>query len=126
MTAARDAELSLALTALRLRVARAAEAAGRDAGDIELLPVTKFFPASDVVALHRLGFQSHIEGESSGTGQLGIDVSPPALVAGRPYFYGVHGVPGHAQSVHPKRVCISLAFSDPYEENWPRPTTKRS
>lgn len=55
MTATRDAELSLALTALRLRVARAAEAAGRDAGDIELLPVTKFFPASDVVALHRLG-----------------------------------------------------------------------
>ena len=55
MTAAREAELGQALAALRLRVARAAEAAGRDVADIELLPVTKFFPASDVVALHRLG-----------------------------------------------------------------------
>ncbi|CAN3129646.1 YggS family pyridoxal phosphate-dependent enzyme [Mycobacterium sp. smrl_JER01] len=55
MTAERDAELSRALAALRARVARAAEGAGRDPADIELLPVTKFFPATDVVSLHRLG-----------------------------------------------------------------------
>ncbi len=52
---ARELELGEALAALRARLARAAEAAGRDVADIELLPVTKFFPAADVVALHRLG-----------------------------------------------------------------------
>ena len=55
MTTVRENELSLALAAVRQRLARAAEAAGRNAADIELLPVTKFFPASDVLALHRLG-----------------------------------------------------------------------
>ncbi|SKV94186.1 putative DNA-binding protein [Mycobacteroides abscessus subsp. abscessus] len=34
---------------------RAAETAGRDPGEIQLLPVTKFFPASDVEELYRLG-----------------------------------------------------------------------
>jgi len=51
----RDVELAGALAAVRSRLARAAEAAGRQVRDIELLPVTKFFPASDVVILHRLG-----------------------------------------------------------------------
>ena len=51
----RDAELAGSLAAVRARLARAAEAAGRDLRTIELLPVTKFFPASDVVILHRLG-----------------------------------------------------------------------
>ncbi|AFM17907.1 pyridoxal phosphate enzyme, YggS family [Mycolicibacterium chubuense NBB4] len=58
MTGAREAELGEALARVRDRLARAAEAAGRDAGDIELLPVTKFFPAGDVVALHRLGCEA--------------------------------------------------------------------
>jgi len=35
--------------------AAAAEAAGRNVAEIELLPITKFFPASDVVVLSRLG-----------------------------------------------------------------------
>ncbi len=51
----RDAELAGSLAAVRARLSAAAEAAGRDVRDIELLPVTKFFPASDVVILHRLG-----------------------------------------------------------------------
>ena len=51
----RDVELAGALAAVRTRLAHAAEAAGRPVRDIELLPVTKFFPASDVVILHRLG-----------------------------------------------------------------------
>ncbi|WNG85608.1 YggS family pyridoxal phosphate-dependent enzyme [Mycobacterium sp. ITM-2016-00317] len=51
----REDDLGRALRALQDRVARAAEAAGRDSDEIELLPVTKFFPATDVVALHRLG-----------------------------------------------------------------------
>lgn len=51
----RDAELAGSLAAVRSRLARAAEAAGRSVREIELLPITKFFPASDVVTLHRLG-----------------------------------------------------------------------
>ncbi|AKS33640.1 YggS family pyridoxal phosphate-dependent enzyme [Mycolicibacterium goodii] len=51
----RTAELTVALGAARARLARAAESAGRNVGDIELLPVTKFFPASDIVILNQLG-----------------------------------------------------------------------
>jgi pyridoxal phosphate enzyme (YggS family) len=40
---------------VRLRIERAAAAAGRNVGEIELLPITKFFPASDVLILTRLG-----------------------------------------------------------------------
>ncbi|GAB3223387.1 YggS family pyridoxal phosphate-dependent enzyme [Mycolicibacterium hippocampi] len=55
MTTAREQELQQSLAAVRRRLAHAAEAAGRDIGDIELLPITKFFPAGDVLLLHRLG-----------------------------------------------------------------------
>jgi len=58
MTTARELELSGALAAVRERLARAAQAAGRDVAGIELLPVTKFFPVSDVVALRHLGCQA--------------------------------------------------------------------
>jgi pyridoxal phosphate enzyme (YggS family) len=59
---AREQELARALTALRQRIGDAATAAGRNATEIELLPVTKFFPASDVAILTRLG--CHSFGES--------------------------------------------------------------
>ena len=55
MTASRAAELAESLAALRSRLEAAARAAGRAVEEIELLPVTKFFPASDVIELHRLG-----------------------------------------------------------------------
>jgi len=58
VTSARELELSAALAAVQERLAGAAQAAGRDVADIELLPVTKFFPVSDVVVLHRLGCQA--------------------------------------------------------------------
>jgi pyridoxal phosphate enzyme (YggS family) len=51
----READLATALSALRGRLADAAQAAGRDVNDIELLPITKFFPATDVAILWRLG-----------------------------------------------------------------------
>lgn len=53
--AQRRTDLAAALAALRQRLADAARAAGRDPSDIELLPVTKYFPASDVVLLSELG-----------------------------------------------------------------------
>ena len=54
----RESELATALAALRDRLAAAAQAAGRDVADVELLPITKFFPASDVAILWRLGCRS--------------------------------------------------------------------
>jgi hypothetical protein len=51
----RESELANALTALRSRLAAAADAAGRNVAEIELLPITKFFPATDVAILLRLG-----------------------------------------------------------------------
>ncbi|MEE3066659.1 MAG: YggS family pyridoxal phosphate-dependent enzyme [Actinomycetota bacterium] len=54
----RETELTHALAAVRSRLAAAAEAAGRNVGEIELLPITKFFPASDVAILSRLGCRS--------------------------------------------------------------------
>ena len=55
VASARERELADALAAVRARIARAAEAAGRNADEIELLPITKFFPAGDVLILRRLG-----------------------------------------------------------------------
>jgi pyridoxal phosphate enzyme (YggS family) len=51
----RESELADALTALRSRLAAAAEAAGRKVDEIELLPITKLFPATDVAILSSLG-----------------------------------------------------------------------
>ena len=55
MASKRERELADALVAVRARLGRAADAAGRNAEEIELLPITKFFPASDVIVLRHLG-----------------------------------------------------------------------
>jgi pyridoxal phosphate enzyme (YggS family) len=55
VASARERELAEALSGLRGRLVRAAEAAGRNADEIQLLPITKFFPASDVLILRNLG-----------------------------------------------------------------------
>jgi pyridoxal phosphate enzyme (YggS family) len=54
----RESQLTLALAAVRSRLAAAAEAAGRNVSGIQLLPITKFFPATDVAILSRLGCRS--------------------------------------------------------------------
>jgi pyridoxal phosphate enzyme (YggS family) len=51
----RESELADALTALRSRLAAAAKAASRKVDEIQLLPITKFFPATDVAILSNLG-----------------------------------------------------------------------
>ncbi|CRZ13814.1 YggS family pyridoxal phosphate-dependent enzyme [Mycolicibacterium neworleansense] len=51
----RTAELTAALGAARARLARAAESVGRNVNEIELLPITKYFPATDVIILNQLG-----------------------------------------------------------------------
>ena len=55
MTTARTTELAGALAVLRERLANACADASRDVDEIELLPVTKFFPTSDIVELIDLG-----------------------------------------------------------------------
>jgi PLP dependent protein len=55
MSDPREVELAASLAAVRERLEHAAAAAGRDVDEIELLPVTKFFPASDVILLCKLG-----------------------------------------------------------------------
>ena len=51
----RVAELTRGLAAVRSRLAHAAEAAGRPVEQVQLLPITKYFPASDAAILWRLG-----------------------------------------------------------------------
>ncbi|GAB2654390.1 YggS family pyridoxal phosphate-dependent enzyme [Prescottella soli] len=51
----RHEEIASALTEVRARLEAACLAAGRDPADVMLLPVTKFFPASDVGILYDLG-----------------------------------------------------------------------
>ena len=51
----REAELADSLARVRERLDRAADAANRAVEEIELLPITKFFPASDVIILSNLG-----------------------------------------------------------------------
>jgi pyridoxal phosphate enzyme (YggS family) len=51
----RREELAANLDAVRLRIETAATSAGRDPGEITLVVVTKFFPASDVRILAELG-----------------------------------------------------------------------
>lgn len=53
--AARAEVLARRLTGLLARIDAACAAAGRDSDTVRLLPVTKYFPASDVAVLHRLG-----------------------------------------------------------------------
>jgi pyridoxal phosphate enzyme (YggS family) len=55
LLAERSAELAANLADTRARIAAAVAAAGRPADDVELVVVTKFFPASDVRLLAGLG-----------------------------------------------------------------------
>ncbi|GAA2355835.1 YggS family pyridoxal phosphate-dependent enzyme [Saccharopolyspora halophila] len=58
---ARREELAASLAEVRGRLDRACRAAGRSPAEVELLAVTKNFPASDVVKLSELGLSSFAE-----------------------------------------------------------------
>lgn len=55
MTEDRRAELATNLAAVRMRLDAACAAAGRAPDEVTLLPVTKFFPATDIALLRELG-----------------------------------------------------------------------
>jgi pyridoxal phosphate enzyme (YggS family) len=75
MTTARAAELAASLAALRARVEKAAAAAGRDAEEIELLPVTKFFPISDIAELVQLGCRAFGESREQEASHKVVDLA---------------------------------------------------
>jgi pyridoxal phosphate enzyme (YggS family) len=89
MATTRELELAEALAAVRARLAAAAESAGRDSDEIELLPITKFFPATDVSILHQLGCDSFGESrEQEATNKAGEVAN---LVGGAPIRWHMVG-----------------------------------
>ncbi len=84
MTTTRADELARSLAALRVRVDAAAAAAGRDVADVELLPVTKFFPASDVVELIHLGCHSFGESREPEASNKVADVAAQVAESAEP------------------------------------------
>ncbi len=87
--ATREVELADALTAIRSRLAAAAEAAGRNSDEIELLPITKFFPATDVAILHQLGCDAF--GESREQEAVNKAAEVANLVGGAPIRWHMVG-----------------------------------
>jgi pyridoxal phosphate enzyme (YggS family) len=75
MTQDREAQLADALTAVRAGLNDAATAAGRNVSEIELLPITKFFPATDVVLLRHLGCESVGESREQEAAAKAADVA---------------------------------------------------
>jgi pyridoxal phosphate enzyme (YggS family) len=75
VTTTRELELAEALAAVRSRLARAADAAGRNADEIELLPITKFFPATDVFILTQLGCAAFGESREQEASSKAIEVA---------------------------------------------------
>jgi PLP dependent protein len=87
--ARREAQLADALSAVHARLKDAATAAGRNPSEIELLPITKFFPATDVAILRRLGCQSF--GESREQEAVAKAAEVAALI-GRPVRWHMVGM----------------------------------
>ena len=71
----RERELADALAAVQARLTAAAEAAGRNSDEIELLPITKFFPASDVTILHHLGCEAFGESREQEAANKAVEVA---------------------------------------------------
>jgi hypothetical protein len=64
----REEALAATLAAVHRRLERACEAAGRQPDELTLVVVTKNFPASDVLALHRLGVRDFGENRDQEAG----------------------------------------------------------
>jgi pyridoxal phosphate enzyme (YggS family) len=83
-SAGRREELRLNLADIRDRIAVAAAAAGRPAGEITLIAVSKTWPAADVVALHGLGVTDFAENREQEARPKVADVTDQAARAGWP------------------------------------------
>jgi pyridoxal phosphate enzyme (YggS family) len=86
----RESELTHALAGVRSRLAAAAEAAGRNVSEIELLPITKFFPATDVAILSRLGCRCVGESRDQEAAAKVAEVARLASSSARPDLRNMH------------------------------------
>ncbi|MEV0105410.1 YggS family pyridoxal phosphate-dependent enzyme [Nocardia sp. NPDC050799] len=75
----RTAELADNLARLLARIDAACVAAGRDPGEVRLLPVTKYFPASDIAALYRLGRRDFGENRPQEAGAKAAELDDPGM-----------------------------------------------
>ncbi len=75
-------QLRSALTAVRERIERGCADAGRDPNEVTLVVVTKYFPASDVLLLHRLGVRHFGENRDQEAGEKFHDVRRMLAEAG--------------------------------------------
>ena len=89
MTAARQAQLADALASVRTRLKDAATAVGRNASEIELLPITKFFPATDVAILSQLGCESFGESREQEAAAKAAEVATLVRAPVRWHMVGV-------------------------------------
>jgi pyridoxal phosphate enzyme (YggS family) len=71
----RELALAEALAAVRARLAAAAEAAGRNSDEIQLLPITKFFPVGDVIILSSLGCADFGESREQEASNKAVEVN---------------------------------------------------
>lgn len=127
MTRARQAEIAHRLTAVRDRISAACAAAGRDAGEITLVAVTKTYPASDVLALARLGVRDFGENRDQEAAPKAAeaaaalargDLAPDALAASLTWHFigqlqtnkarSVAGYAGYVHSVDRVRLVAAL------------------
>jgi PLP dependent protein len=76
---ARRAELARGLAGIRARVSAACAEAGRDAGELTLIAVTKTYPASDVIALAGLGLADFGENRDQEAAAKAADVGDDAI-----------------------------------------------
>lgn len=86
---ARGIELQRRLAGVRDRIDAAATAAGREVGEIELLVITKFFPADDVARLIDLGVSHFGESREPEAGRKVAEVA--ALRPGHPARFDMVG-----------------------------------
>lgn len=75
----RAAELAANLARLLARIDAACVATGRDPGEVRLLPVTKYFPASDIAALYRLGRRDFGENRPQEAGVKAAELDDPGM-----------------------------------------------
>lgn len=73
-TAERRSDLAAKLARAQARVEAACQAAGRASADVQLLPVTKFFPATDVLALVDAGASEFGESREPEAGRKADEV----------------------------------------------------
>ena len=77
-------QLRANLAAVRARIERGCADAGRDASEVTLVVVTKYFPVSDVLLLHRLGVRHFGENRDQEAGEKFRVVRHALATAGEP------------------------------------------